>query len=279
MNYLVTGAHGFSGRHLLAHLRARPGAVVQGVGRACAPGVDHACNWRDGRAVQALLEHERPDRIFHLVGSFANDWAADLAANVETTRVLLEAVRAAGLPSRILLVGSAAEYGELPPEPVPETTPLRPVSVYGLTKVLQTELMRFHQRRHGLHVVLARPFNLSGAGCPPALFPGHVEREVARVKAGVQSKVRVGDLSAERDYLPVADAVRAYVRILEYGVPGEAYHVASGRPVRMADFLADLLKPHGLSLEDVEQRPATAGAQPNVARAYADIRKLAALPA
>jgi GDP-4-dehydro-6-deoxy-D-mannose reductase len=278
MRHLVTGANGFSGRHLLAYLRGRPGAEVIGVGRRQLPGGDQECAWEDERSVRALLERWQPERIYHLVGSFTNEWRPDWQANVETTRLLLEAVRAAGLPCRILLVGSAAEYGELPPEAVPETTPLRPVSLYGLTKVLQTELMGYHQRSHALHVVLARTFNLFGAGCPVALFPGHVEQEIARVKSGAQDKVRVGNLSAERDYLPVADAVRAYVRILEHGVPGEAYHVASGRPVRMAEFLATLLRPHGLGMDDVEQPPAPIGAKPNVARAYADVRKLAALP-
>ena len=76
----------------------------------------------------------------------------------------------------------------------------------------------------------------------------------------------------------MGDAVRAYARILEHGEPGEAYHVASGRPVRMAEFLATLLRPHGLGLDDVEQPLAPAGNKPNVARAYADVRKLAALP-
>jgi len=278
MKHLVTGANGFSGRNLLEYLRGQPGAEVLGVGRSRLPGVDQECAWEDAGAVQALLERWQPERIYHLVGSFTNEWRADWQANVETTRLLLEAVRAARLPCRILLVGSAAEYGELPPEPVPETTPLRPVSLYGLTKVLQTELMGYHRRRHGLHLVLARTFNLFGAGCPTALFPGHVEREISRVKAGMQRKVRVGSLAAERDYLPVGDAVRAYARILEHGEPGEAYHVASGRPVRMAEFLATLLRPHGLGLDDVEQPLAPAGNKPNVARAYADVRKLAALP-
>jgi nucleoside-diphosphate-sugar epimerase len=226
-----------------------------------------------------LLERVRPQRIYHLVGTFANDWAKDLAANVETSRVLLETVRAMSLSCRILLVGSASEYGEVPPGPVAETAPLRPVSIYGVTKVMQTKLMGYYHRRFGLPVVMARPFNLYGDGCSPALFPGHVEREIAKVKAGEQDKVRVRALSSERDYLPVAEAARTYLRILEHGARGEVYHVGSGRPVRMSDFLAQLLGPHGLTLDDVEIQPTPIGAKPDVPCVFADIRKFSALPA
>lgn len=276
MNHLVTGANGFSGRNLLMQLRGQRGTRALGIGRSELPGVDLTCDLLDKSAVRALLERWQPDRIYHLVGSFANEWGRDLQGNVESTRVLLEAVRSVERPCRILLVGSAAEYGEARGAPLHESTPLRPVSVYGLTKVMQTELMGFYRRRYGLHVVLARPFNLFGQGCPAALFPGHVEREIARVRAGVQRTIRVGELSAERDYLPVADAVRAYTRILEYGEPGEAYNVGSGRAVRMRDFLAALLEPHGMGLDDVEVD--STGIEPIVARSFADVRRLAALP-
>lgn len=277
MKQLVTGAHGFSGRHLVAALRHR-GEDVVGLGRSGSPDAEIACDLRDERSVRSVLDTVRPARIYHLAGSFANEWNTDLQANVETTRVLLETVRLLELPCRILLVGSAAEYGEVSRVAVDEDAPLRPVSIYGLTKAMQTALMGFYRRRFGLHVVMARTFNLLGEGCSPALFPGHVAAEIANVKAGVQRKIRTRDLSSERDYLPVTEAVDAYVRILEHGAAGQVYNVASGHPVRMSDLLKRLLEPHGLTLDDVEVQPYPPGADPDASRVFADIRKLAALP-
>jgi len=277
MRHLVTGANGFCGRHLMEILRDRWGGDVLGVARSEAPGIGAAADLCDAGAVRRILEKWRPERIYHLAGSCAEDWQTAFSSNVETTRVLLEAARALSLPCRILLVGSAAEYGQGPPISLTEETPRNPVSIYGLTKSLQTELMGFFHRRFGLHVVMARSFNLSGEGCPPTLFPGHVAREISKVKAGAQSKVRVRDLSAKRDFMPVADALRAYIRILENGEAGEVYHVASGVPVRMSDFLIELLKPHGLGPGDVEIQPTPPGSKPDVPCVFANIGKLSAL--
>lgn len=276
--HLVTGSGGFSGRSLLARLRAQPGSESVGLVRDSPAAGEMSCDLGQHASVRRVLEAVRPSRIYHLAGSFTNDWGRDLQSNVETTRVLLEAVRSLALPCRILLVGSAAEYGDVPPGPVGERTPLRPVSVYGLTKVLQTELMGYYHRRFGMHLVLARTFNLFGQGCPRALFPGHVEQEIARVKAGLQRKVRVRDLSPERDYLPVDEAARAYVRILEHGEPGEVYNVGSGIPLRMSEFLARQLESHGLPLEAVEVQAFQSGEVANPSRVFADIRKYTALP-
>ncbi|MEX1114057.1 MAG: GDP-mannose 4,6-dehydratase, partial [Akkermansiaceae bacterium] len=244
----------------MAILRERWGADVLGVCRNEGQGTMAAADLCDANAVRRVLEMWRPERIYHLAGRCAEDWERTFSSNVETTRVLLETVCSLSLPCRILLVGSAAEYGRVPPVALTEETPRGPVSIYGLTKAMQSELMGYFHRRFGLHVVMARPFNLYGEGCPSVLFPGHVAREISKVKAGAQSKVRVRDLSAKRDYLPVADAMRAYVRILENGRAGEVYHVASGVPVCMSDILLALLKPHGLDLGDVEIQPAPPGA-------------------
>ena len=278
MRHLVTGANGFCGRHLMEILRARPGADVLGIGRRKAPGLGATADLCDAEAVRGILEKWQPERIYHLAGSCSEEWKKAFSSNVETTRVLLEAIRSLELRCRVLLVGSAAEYGEVLPVPLTEETPRNPLSIYGLTKAMQTELMGFFHRRFGLHVVMARAFNLHGEGCPPILFPGHVAREVGKVKAGVQSKIRVHDLSASRDYLPVAEAMRAYIRILEHGESGQVYHVASGTPVRMSDFLLELLRPHGLGLGDVEILPSPPGSKPDVACVFAHIGKLAALP-
>jgi nucleoside-diphosphate-sugar epimerase len=278
MRHLVTGANGFCGRHLMEILRAQPGADVLGIGRREAPGLGVTADLCDAKAVRGIFEKWQPERIYHLAGSSSEEWEKAFSSNVETTRVLLEAVRSLELRCRVLLVGSAAEYGRVPSVPLTEETPCNPLSTYALTKSMQTELIGFFHRRFGLHVIMARAFNLHGEGCPPTLFPGHVAREIAKVKAGEQSKIRVRDLSATRDYLPVPEAMRAYIRILEHGEPGQIYHVASGSPVRMSDLLLELLLPHGLGLADVEIQPSPPGSKPDVPCVFADIGKLAALP-
>jgi GDP-4-dehydro-6-deoxy-D-mannose reductase len=273
---LVTGAHGFTGRHLTGFLRRCTEREIIEAGRDSGDAAG-SFDLADRKNVHDLLARIRPSRIFHCAGSFTNAWESDFRANVESTRILLETVRLLELRCRVLLIGSAAEYGNAPEGPVAETAPLQPVSIYGMTKVMQTMLMEFFHRNFGMDIVMARTFNLFGTGCSPLLFPGRVAEQIERVRQGVQGKIQVRSLAPRRDYLHVNDAVRAYARIMEHGQTGEVYNVGSGTPVEMNDLMQDLLRESGLTMNDVESSLCDDAAITNVPVIYADIQKLSAL--
>lgn len=237
------------------------------------------CDFSDPEMVGALLEKVQPTGIFHCIGSFTNSWGTDLHSNVTTTRTLLDSINASGIECRVLLIGSAAEYGFAPEGPVPETCPLRPASIYGFTKVMQSMLMDFFVRNHGMDIVMARTFNLFGAGCSPLLLPGRVCQQIERVRQGLQTTIQVRSLASQRDYLHVSTAVRDYVRIMEHGCRGEVYNVGSGTGVAMTTLVQDLLEPSGLTMKDVEILTEDEGVKPNVPLIYADTTKLRSLPA
>lgn len=246
---LITGASGFTGRYLLCHLLERLPYPAQYFGVDLNPlnipeGVSPlACNLTDTQSVISLIRQVRPTRIFHLSGTFTNDMEADYAGNVASARNLFDAVLGtANLQCRVLVVGSAAEYGYVANEgeKVEESLPLRPVSVYGLTKTFQTALSQFYARTHGLHVVIVRPFNLIGYGISSRLFIGRVCEQIIALNEGHASEITLGDLSGARDYIDIKDAVEAYHIALEQGEAGEVYNVGSGQlsPIRQ---LVDLI--------------------------------------
>ena len=275
--FLVTGATGFTGRHLRGFLRENACSEIYCTDCKLGDGIE-GCDLSDSRMLETLLKNIRPDGIFHCVGSFSNSWETDLETNVSITRSLLETLRTTGIPSRVLLIGSAAEYGFASGGPVPESCPLLPVSIYGLTKSMQTALMDYYSRWHGMDVVLARTFNLYGDGCSPLLFPGRVLQQVSQIRDGLKKKIEVRSLDSSRDYLDVRDASAAYLRIMRHGSGGEVYNVGSGQPVRMDLLLLDLISPFGLSMSDVEILAEDAGAKTDVPVIYADITKLNQLP-
>jgi GDP-4-dehydro-6-deoxy-D-mannose reductase len=150
-----------------------------------------------------------------------------------------------------------------------------------LTKSYQTQLARLYAAAKGVRVMIARTFNLFGAGCSPRLFIGHVEREIDRLRQGLVKGVAVGDLSARRDYLDVEQACAAYCRIIEHGDAGEVYNVASGIAVPVRDILRRLLERASLDESVVsevvgDERAVGGKATPLL---YADVSKLKALPA
>lgn len=281
MRVLVTGAAGALGRVLVRRLASERAVELVRSDRASADAPDYvACDVTDAAAVAALVERARPDRIFHLAGSASGDFARDRAVNADGAWFLCEAVLALGLRPRIVVIGSAAEYGLVTPRenPVTEAHPLRPLSVYGLTKAFQTQIAGYFAARHGVDIVVARLFNLLTPGLPEGLIVGRAERLIAQFKRGEIATLEFGNLGSMRDYVEGAEAVDQLLRIAERGVAGEVYHVASGRPVVLRDLLGRLLAEAGIpaaAVREAPERPTRMGT--DVPMIYADITKTRAL--
>ena len=181
--------------------------------------------------------------------------------------------------TRVVLIGSAAEYGPVRPEenPIPESRFLNPVSVYGLSKAWQSQLLALYAGR-GVDVLCARVFNLYGPGVSEGLFAGRLQRRIEDILAGRQTLVEVGPLSAIRDYLSTAEAARLLLMIAELGLAGEVYHLASGVPVAMEEFLRRQLILHGLDQSIVRTAADFSNHRGyDVPMIYADMRKTKAL--
>jgi GDP-4-dehydro-6-deoxy-D-mannose reductase len=105
-----------------------------------------------------------------------------------------------------------------------------------------------------------------------------VERQLRCLLAGETQEITVGNLEAQRDYLPVAEAARQLDRVMQFGESGQVYHVASGVPTRMKDLLDELLGAQGLSRECVRQVPRSPTNKLDVPVIYADVSRTSRLP-
>ena len=240
---LVTGAGGFAGSHLVEHLAGRcdlagwarsdPPAVVAGLARWTR--VDLLDRERVRRAILAL----RPSAVYHCAGvaHVADSWqdtARPLAGNVLTTHYLLDALRRAGSPCRVVIPGSATVYASSA-NPLHEDSALAPASPYAVSKLAQEQLGRRAVTEDGVDVIVTRAFNHTGPRQSPAFAVSGMARQIARIeRGGVEPVIRVGNLDTLRDLTDVRDTVRAYALLMERGVPGTVYNVASGvaRPMR-----------------------------------------------
>ena len=280
MNILVTGAGGFSGRHLIELLRGSSSAEVYCTSLT-ARNEDNwfSCDLTRKAAAAALIEHVRPDQVYHLAGRHSNDYRTDYRANVLSTLSLLESIVKTKPQCRVLLVGSSAEYGSVPKgdNPVKEDHPLAPMSVYGLTKVYQTYLMGFYCGLHNMDIVMARPFNLLGKGMSGKLFVGRVYEQIEAYKSGTIYRILVGNLQHRRDYISVEQAVSYYTLIMQRGKTGQVYNVGSGVSTRIRDLLQRILEENGLSMEAVEERAFEGANKFDIKDLVADITKLKSL--
>lgn len=273
----MTGAGGFAGRHLIVYLKSiLPDAEILGVSRS---GRNHtsAVDLADTAQTNEIVSTFRPDQIYHLSGTITHDLEIDFRNNVLSTARLLEAVRKARLGSRILLTGSAAEYGIPNANPVCENAPLNPITAYGALKVQQTVLMKNECHHFDLDILMVRPFNLMGNEMPEHLFVGKVQRQIKDYKRGLISKIKVGDLTARRDYIDIKEALKDWVLVMNKGLAGEVYNIGSGVSVCMRDFLNKMLENANIPPNVVEENAVTLPPKHNVPDIYADMRKTRAL--
>lgn len=251
MRALITGAAGFTAQHLVEHLRTHwPEAEVYGTDVRLPP-AGMACHFTvadllDNNAVADLIAEVGPTHIFHLAGlNTSPDPMKIYQVNLMGTLVLLEAVlKSASAPStRVLIVGSSAEYGQVTDAdlPISEDCPLRPTTHYGVSKVAQGLLGLKYYVLENLRVVRARPFNLVGPGQPTDFVCASLARQIVEAeKQGRPASVEVGNMSARRDFVDVRDAVRAYVVLATTARDGEVYNVGSGTSWSASDLLGML---------------------------------------
>ncbi len=257
MKALITGVGGFVGSHLASYRVVEAGLDVWGLdlveGRAAAlrPRITlHVGDvLMDLPALQDLFAAERPDYVFHLAAqafvpsSWKDPWTT-LENNIRgQLNVLLAAVAMERFP-RILVVGSADEYGIVFPEelPISETNPLRPNSPYAVSKVAQDMMGYQYYASHKLPVVRVRPFNHIGPGQSPAFVTADFAKQIAEVEAGLREPVmRVGNLEARRDFSDVRDIIRGYYLALSEGEPGEVYNLGAERSYSIRQVLDGLL--------------------------------------
>lgn len=256
---LVTGATGFVGRWVLRHWsETHPDVEVWATGIEPDPGNLEASEYRavnllDAPGVGDLVEACRPTHVIHLAGITEDASLAEhLSNNVLGTENLYEALlaRQESDPPRIVQASSAAAYGHVLPSelPISESQWPRPVTAYGLSKLTQDHVASAMARARKLPVILGRIFNLVGPGQPSSRIPMALVRQLLDAERGETARLRVGRISSRRDFVDVRDVATAFSALLESGVPGETYNIASGRDYSVQEVIELLFSISGLSL-------------------------------
>ena len=259
MKALVTGARGFVGTHLMAHLEAAGDDAV-----ATDRTIDDL-DILDAPALLQLFRKVQPEVVYHLAGAadVGGSWdtpGATFRANAEGTLNVLWAARETGV-ERVLAVGSADVYGKVTPEDLPltEESPLRPVSPYAASKVASDAVAYQAFLGHGQQVVRTRPFNHLGPGQSDRFVAPALAARVAANERSGEQVLKAGNLSPQRDFTDVRDVVRAYRLMVEKGTSGEVYNVCSGTAVAISDLAEQLIAmatvPMRLEADPDLQRP------------------------
>jgi GDP-4-dehydro-6-deoxy-D-mannose reductase len=251
MRALITGGRGFVGRHLLDHLAESGDDVTV---------IDIEHDVADVASMNAVVRDVAPEAIYHLaaishVGQSWDDPTAVLRVNVLGTAAVLAAARQLSAACTTLLVSSAEVYGVVNAHELPlsELSATRPSSPYAASKLAAEVVAQQAVRGYGQRVVIARAFNHFGPGQSESFFVPAIATRLLAAKREHRREVLVGNLSSRRDFTDVRDVVRAYRLLVDQGVSGEIYNVASGVDRSMqeiAESLRDAIDPQIHFTED-----------------------------
>lgn len=199
--------------------------------------------------VNKTLTDIKPDYIIHLAAqsSVGISWkkpALTFDINVLGTINILEAVKNLENNPRVLLIGSAEQYGVINQKDIPikEETKAHPENPYAISKATQEALAKMYVEKLGLDIVMVRAFNHIGPGQSPIFVISDFAKQVAEIEKGLREPViRVGNLEVKRDFTDVRDIIRGYWLLLRKGKKGEIYNIGSGKSTEIKNMLIDLI--------------------------------------
>ena len=262
MKVLVTGAAGFIASRLCRRL-LDDGLDVHGLD--CF--TDYYPRWIKTRNLQPLLKDRRfkfteadlndcplgrilrsVESVYHLAAqagvraSWGRSFESYIRHNIAATQRLLEAAKDRPL-RKIVYASSSSVYGLTPDLPMTETSPLIPISPYGVTKLAAEQLAYLYHKNHGLPVVSLRFFTVFGPGQRPDMA---FHKFFKAILEGREIPV-FGDGSQTRDFTYIDDIVEALRSAERVGAPGEVYNVGGGHRERLSDLFP--------VLEEITGRP------------------------
>lgn len=255
---LITGITGQDGSYL-AELLLSKGYEVHGVVRRAStfgteridhlyldPHLDaarmflHFGDLSDGNSLSRLVQDVAPDEVYNLgaqshVGvSFKNPiYTVDVDA-LGTLR-LLEACRQMATPPRFYQASSSEMFGEVAEVPQRETTPFHPRSPYGCAKVYSYWQVVNHREAYGMHASNGILFNHESPRRGETFVTRKITRAATRIKLGLQRKLYLGNLDAQRDWGFAGDYVEAMWLMLQQDAPDD-YVVATGEMYSVKEF-------------------------------------------
>jgi GDPmannose 4,6-dehydratase len=266
---LITGVTGQDGSYLAELLLDKGYEVVGMVRRSSTTNFERIAHLQDQLILDpytssgdlldeasliAILREYRPQEVYNLASqSFVQTSFYQPVLTGEITALgvtrLLDAIRIVDPEIRVYQASSSEMFGKVQEVPQTERTPFHPRSPYGVAKVYGHWITVNYRESYGLHASSGILFNHESPRRGLEFLPRKVSHGVAKIKLGLESELRLGNLEAERDWGFAGDYVEAMWRMLQQDEPGD-YVVATGETHSVREFCEVAFGHAGLRWED-----------------------------
>jgi GDPmannose 4,6-dehydratase len=272
---LITGITGQDGSYL-AEFLLQKGYLVRGIARrssspAFTTRIDHLLkkysysdepdcpilikygDLTDASSLRTILEQIRPDEVYNLaaqshVGISFNNPLTTLDINALGTLRLLDAIRDMKLNCKFYQASSSEMFGASPP-PQNESTPFKPQSPYGVSKVAAFHLTKLYRDAYGLFASNGILFNHESPRRGINFVTRKITRELAKIVVGEIASIELGNLDAKRDWGFSGEYVQAMWQILQHSQPDD-FVIATNETHTVREFLDVAFGLIGLNYKD-----------------------------
>ena len=267
---LITGITGQDGSYL-AELLLSKDYKVHGIVRRVALEDETHRLWRIRKILKDVTLHAaslesyaslfniilkiKPSEVYHLaaqsyVGYSFEDEFSTLNININGTHYLLSAVKEfAASKVKFYFAGSSEMFGKVKQSPQNENTPFHPRSSYGISKVTGYYLTKNYREAYNLHASSGILFNHESPRRGFEFVSRKITHAVARIKKGLQKKLKLGNLKAKRDWGHAKDYVEAMWMMLQQNNPDD-FVIGTGKEHSVMDFANKAFAHVGLNYKD-----------------------------
>jgi len=240
---LILGVNGFTGKHFQDYIvrnNLKEHYSFIGADKKIEKIIDidyREVDFLKRNNLQQLIKESQPNYVINFAGIInSDDFDVMIKINSGIARKIFDTVVKYDVPiQKILLVGSAAEYGINYNLPLMEEAKLYPITLYSLSKIIQTYYTFYNYNKFKIKVNVARTFNVIGKGMSRSLSISSFLHQILEAKDG--DNIYVGNMHTKRDFLDISDVVDAYWKILLRGKAGLIYNVCRGSSNYIRDIL------------------------------------------
>ena len=266
---LITGITGQDGSYL-AELLLHKGYEVHGIVRRVASNNDEHRFWRIRKiknelqlhsaslesyaSIAKVIQRIKPKEIYHLasqsfVGTSFEDEFSTFNANLHGTHYMLSSAKDFTEGTKFYFAATSEMFGKVLASPQSETTPFYPRSVYGIAKLTGFNLTRNYREAYNFHGSSGILFNHESPRRGPEFVTRKISLAVARIKKGLQKKIKLGNIKSKRDWGHAKDFVEAMWLMLQEKSPDD-YVIGTGEMHSVEEFARKAFKCVNLNFED-----------------------------